>query len=482
MLDSAALNIVYRSLEGIAFKNNILIRRFIANPNNWSRIINDDLSSFEELGESGQKGGPAEGMVRDSWNFMRGTLLMHDQEPLMYSSQKHIWDKFLFSRTMYDDRFLILHSEVNSSELDNFCRDHNAIPVYWFSNGALAYEWYDHCRFSLFPATDYRVIPLQFKFLCMNRLIGQQRIYRPILSSMLESTVDHDKLRLSCSLTDPYSKKHVLDCIENRQLPNDHMQLLGRFKDRSDTIMINIPDYETELKKRDVATGNDFSSKILTFHFLRTFCHIATETMFYDDAIHLTEKSFRAFVNMRPMILVGPAGSLAYLRKYGFKTFGDYWDESYDDEQDPHKRLDKIFDLIRELNKMSLKDMTQMLCDMEDTLLHNRSNFFNEFPNIIMKELHDNIDAAVNTFMMRQPDGWLLKRLSQMTKTEFADIKNTKNIPSENITSLEIYEDLQNGSREKQDAGIIRFLHQHLDLSDVDSAAEAINKIRQILD
>ena len=24
------------------------------------------------------------------------------------------------------------------------------------------------------------------------------------------------------------------------------------------------------------------------------------------------------------------AGNLAYLRKYGFKTFGDFWDEGYD--------------------------------------------------------------------------------------------------------------------------------------------------------
>jgi hypothetical protein len=33
----------------------------------------------------------------------------------------------------------------------------------------------------------------------------------------------------------------------------------------------------------------------------------------------------------------------------GFKTFGSYFDEGYDLEQDPNKRIDKIVTLIKEL-------------------------------------------------------------------------------------------------------------------------------------
>lgn len=464
MLKLISINNVYSSLEGFAIKNNILLRRFATNPDRWSRLISEDLSSFKEMGD----------IVEDPWAFMRGTFLFHDQEPLLYLSQKPAWRKFMFTRKVFDDRVILLHSEKNSREVDEFCKDYNAIPVHWFSNGALAYEWYSVDRFCLFPAEDFKLVQMQYRFSCLNRLIGQQRVYRPILSSMLESTIDNKELRLSCNLVDPHSNKHISECLDNIVLPKHHLALLKKFENRIDPVLINVPEDD----ERD--TGDSSSSLARDHYFMFTFCHIATETMFYDDTLHLTEKSLRAFVNMRPMILVGPPGALAYLRSYGFRTFGDYWDESYDNEKNPHKRLDKIFELIKNLNKMSLKDMTMMLRKMEDILAYNRNHFFNKFPNIILEELMENTSAAFLEYAARKPNGWLLERITSLTNKEFAEIKNSDFVPDD-ISPAKIYEDLRSGDRSSQDSNVRRFLHQHLGLDDVSSASEALNKIYQIL-
>jgi hypothetical protein len=33
----------------------------------------------------------------------------------------------------------------------------------------------------------------------------------------------------------------------------------------------------------------------------------------------------------------------------GFKTFGEFWDESYDDELDHTKRFEKIIDIVKDI-------------------------------------------------------------------------------------------------------------------------------------
>jgi hypothetical protein len=52
-----------------------------------------------------------------------------------------------------------------------------------------------------------------------------------------------------------------------------------------------------------------------------------------------------------PFVIVGTQGSLKYLRSYGFKTFGDLWDESYDDEPDDSKRIEKIAQYVETVRR-----------------------------------------------------------------------------------------------------------------------------------
>ena len=64
---------------------------------------------------------------------------------------------------------------------------------------------------------------------------------------------------------------------------------------------------------------------------------------------------------------------LKFLHSLGFKTFSDWWDESYDTETDQIKRSDKIIHIVTDLSKLSHTELIDMLKGMHETLLHNRS-------------------------------------------------------------------------------------------------------------
>jgi hypothetical protein len=126
---------------------------------------------------------------------------------------------------------------------------------------------------------------------------------------------------------------------------------------------------------------------------MSSFLHVVTETMFWDNRTHLTEKIFKPIVAKQPFILVGCANNLSYLKSYGFKTFDRWWDESYDKIFDPVERLNAIADTIEKLcRENSLEDLEQMLSDMESVLEYNYNWFYNpEFLEKCWKELEVNL-------------------------------------------------------------------------------------------
>ena len=78
-----------------------------------------------------------------------------------------------------------------------------------------------------------------------------------------------------------------------------------------------------------------------------------------------------------PFVLVATAGSLEYLRSYGFQTFDSIWDESYDTIKDPIQRLQAVTQVIAKINQMSKAEQKSMLLDMSPILEHNYNLFNN---------------------------------------------------------------------------------------------------------
>ena len=123
--------------------------------------------------------------------------------------------------------------------------------------------------------------------------------------------------------------------------------------------------------------------------------HVVTETVYYDHSLHLTEKIFKPIVTKRPFILVGAPGNLAYLKRYGFKTFDRWIDESYDNETDPTKRIDMITTQLEALSEIDL--LTQQK-EMQEVLEYNHQHFYGKFREIIVDELLGNFKKQVNWY------------------------------------------------------------------------------------
>jgi len=125
------------------------------------------------------------------------------------------------------------------------------------------------------------------------------------------------------------------------------------------------------------------------------FWNVVTETVYYQNKQHLTEKIFKPIVGRQPFILLGAYKNLDYLKSYGFKTFSSYIDESYDLEVDPVKRTDMVVAELKKLCQLSTADLKDMHNDMQDILAHNFHWFYHDFKHIIVNELVDNFKETV---------------------------------------------------------------------------------------
>jgi hypothetical protein len=109
-----------------------------------------------------------------------------------------------------------------------------------------------------------------------------------------------------------------------------------------------------------------------------TFVNVITETLFDLNTVFLSEKIFKPIFTCQPFIVLGNPYTLRELRNLGFKTFDNFWDESYDEELNFSKRLEKILDVLHLLNEKSNEELLQLTRSMSDILRHNYENLISK--------------------------------------------------------------------------------------------------------
>lgn len=121
----------------------------------------------------------------------------------------------------------------------------------------------------------------------------------------------------------------------------------------------------------------DFYSESSVFY-KTSFCNIVTETYFDNmyhlwnvDTMFLSEKIFKAINNCQPFIVFARHGYLKKLKELGFRTFDQWWDESYDNEVDSRERINKLLLLIKRISMYSVEELNQMYIEMIPILKHN---------------------------------------------------------------------------------------------------------------
>ena len=269
----------------------------------------------------------------------------------------------------------IITSERDSDTVDAVCKKFGWKSYYYFFHGWAALDWYrGYDRTFLITPLDQRTITQTF--LAPNRIVAGEREHRLEMLYWifkLGMTNNH----VSCPSVCPAENIPILDAVQ--PLKNLY------------------PDIETVFAKQllplnfEGETDHPMHSCWLSLfdQSAESLLYLVTETVATGRRHHLTEKTFKPIALGMPFVIVGTQGSLRYLRSYGFRTFGDLWDESYDDEPDDHKRIEKIAQTLKLLD--GLEEHRQDIFDSaQEIVKHNWNHFYHGgFEAVLWKELQE---------------------------------------------------------------------------------------------
>lgn len=281
--------------------------------------------------------------------------------------------------------FVMLSSDFNHFHfIDHIKKYNNVLVVYFFFQGYLAYQWYRQYKMYK-PFTDG---DFEFKYNSQSRIIDKMRAYRLYLTSKLSEYDILNQGQVSCSWSCPDTENTVPEILEDQYCFLNPVQR-GHVREH---LLQNLP-LRFDKFDHDVIPNTSFEIDLVEMS--KSFLHVVNETVFYESFNHLTEKTFKPIVCMRPFILVSTPGSLAYLKRYGFKSFDTWIDESYDQEPDQHKRLDMIAEQVRKICLLSMEEISAMYEEMLPVLEWNYNLFYGSFEQDILDELVQNYGDAV---------------------------------------------------------------------------------------
>jgi hypothetical protein len=139
------------------------------------------------------------------------------------------------------------------------------------------------------------------------------------------------------------------------------------------------------LKELPIKNDNVDSYPILTpEHFAISklypdfFVEIVCETFLSGRSFYPTEKIWRPFICQTPFLMLGPRDFLSNLRKLGFRTFNQWWDESYDQDADIDNgrvAIQSILSTVHQLSLLTVEDLEGLYIDMFPILQHNKQRF-----------------------------------------------------------------------------------------------------------
>lgn len=314
-------------------------------------------------------------------------VYLHDQEPIYTDLHRTVFSS-LHQRNI--DLELPMHraivtSERQSDSLTQVCKEYNLRPYYYFFHGWAALDWYRgyNRNLSLLPCQQRRPTKVFFN---ANRIISGRRIHRIVLMYLLAKKQCLDgyySLPARC----PESGQHIMDLA---------LPLSNRYADINEILsQMSLP------KNLPGENGHPMESfQLSQFEpAADSLVYIVTETVAQNRRLHLTEKIFRPICLQMPFILASTRGSLAYLKSYGFQTFDQFWDESYDDEQDDFRRLEFISEIVEKLHGLTIMQRQKLFQDMIPIIQHNHAHFYSgEFESILWKELIGMLDTITHDF------------------------------------------------------------------------------------
>lgn len=308
-------------------------------------------------------------------------IFFHDQEPIHLDIHADLFQE-VHRRNLditYRQgpiRFPIVTSEYDSEFVASACDAYNWQHFYYFFHGWAALDWFrGYDRTFLMPKPQQRTISRSF--ISANRIIGGHRDHRIMLMyHLLKSRIKN--AWISFPRVCPVERRDILSLSE--KFGQDVQKIFGE----TDLPLCFPGETDHPMHSCWLSLFEENSTSL---------AHVVTETVYAGRRNHLTEKTFKPICLQIPFVLVSTAGSLDYLRRYGFRTFGHVWNEEYDLEIDDHSRLVKVARLLKDLDDQTPKELQRIYDATIPVLQHNYRHFYGgDFESILWRELTDMLD------------------------------------------------------------------------------------------
>ena len=232
------------------------------------------------------------------------------------------------------------------------------------------------------------------KALMLNRRL---RPHRLIILSLLQNDKLLDDTLSSFDMGEMlYTPDAGLDLVSGGGYDNIPYISDQNYKNKMSTGFHNL----TKIKKRVVdyddlesIWGFAFETKDI---YEKTYFSIVPETLFYEMGTYLSEKAFKPIAHLHPFVMMGRPGILKTLKRIGFKTFSDFWDESYDDIENNSERIIKIYEVIKSLILKSNEEWDEMMKKMFHILEYNRNHLLKYNHKYVSNMYMKNLNKIIN--------------------------------------------------------------------------------------
>lgn len=212
-----------------------------------------------------------------------------------------------------------------------------------------------------FAIYDTETVP-EKTFLSWNRRF---RRHRTTLALAMEKHGLIDKSYVSMGLTDPESSmerfENTIDLFRDPALEIS-AEDVARFINKLPLVL----DGETNIAQM----CGDFNNATRQWY-KNSLVSIVTETNYDLQELTLTEKSFKPLKEKHPFIIVGVPGALRAFKNLGFKTFSEFWNEEYDEIEDPRIRMKEIVNTMCDIASWDANKILEFKRKVKPIVDHN---------------------------------------------------------------------------------------------------------------
>jgi len=310
-------------------------------------------------------------------------VFFHDQEPVDVDLYSSLFDSVITrnsdiqqpmgpgTQIMFDGHIVVSERGHNVEQIE---QRYGWKSHYYFYHGWACQDWYrGYDRTFLIPrARDRR--PTR-TFMSPNRIVAGRRDHRVLfLYNVFKQGLEHN--HISAPRICQYEN---VDITSIAQKYNNVYQDIATVFDQAQLPRLFAGEETQQMTSCWLGNFAEAQDSLV---------YVPTETVYFGRRLHITEKTFKAIALEMPFALVAPAGSLEYLREYGFQTFNHVFDESYDEETDDILRVERVVKLLKDLDNLSVKERQQIHQACLPIVEHNYHHFYRGgFAEVLWSEL-----------------------------------------------------------------------------------------------